>query len=145
MKVIIRLFCLILISVTFASCSVLLGGIVALDNSANKGKKEIVYEKLIELRKGKLITLELSDSTRVSGKYKGYKKNVVGNKAVTIISILDNNNESKFIDASKVHKYIYTDEGGSVSTAVSIGGVIDALIIYGLINGPGFGGGVRVF
>ena len=46
----------------------------------------------------------------------------------------------------KFNKYIYIDEGGNVWTAVAIGGVVDAAIIYGIIKGPKFGGGTgRIF
>ena len=59
MKILIRAFILILFSLMINSCSLFLGGIVALDNSANKGEKEVSYEKVIKLREGKKI-IELS-------------------------------------------------------------------------------------
>ena len=145
MKVLIRFLSLILISITFTSCSLLLGGMVALDNHVSKGEKEIKYEEIIKLNRGKRIILELTDSTIVSGIYKGFKEIDEGNKHVTIITILDKNNVVEFINNSKVNKYIYVDEGGSVWTAIAIGVVVDALLIYAFIKGPSIGGTARIF
>ena len=117
-----------------------------MDNSANKGEKEVSYEKVIKLRDGKKIIVELNDSTRIEGTYKGYKEFREGNKQIKQISIVDKNNELKTINTTDIIKYIYIDEGGNVWTAAAIGGAMDAVIIYGIIKGPKFGGGTgRIF
>ena len=51
MKILIRALILILFSLIINSCSLFLGGIVALDNSANKGEKEVSYEKVIKFKR----------------------------------------------------------------------------------------------
>ena len=144
MTILIKIFIVILLSVTLTSCSLFLGGIVALDNSANKGGKEINIEKIIKLQEGKKIILELNDSTKISGKYKGYRE-FDREKQLNIITILDENNELKSVNSSEVNKYIYIDEGGKVWVAAAIGAVFDAVVIYGIINGPKIGGTGRVF
>ena len=144
MKILIKTVILILLSLMLNSCSLFLGGIVALDNSAYKGEKEISYEKVIKLREGKKIIVELSDSTKIEGTYKGCKELSEGNRQIKRISILDKNNELKTINTSEVNKYIYIDEGGNVWTAVAIGAAVDALIIYGIIKSPKFGGTGRI-
>jgi len=123
-----------------------LGGIVALDNSANKGKKEVKYEKVIKLREGSKIFLELNDSTKVKCTYKDYKEFKKGKEEIKLIIIADENGELKSINTSEIRKYLYFDEGGNVWTAAAIGGVLDALIIYGILTGPKMGGGSgRIF
>ena len=139
MKILIRTLILISISLILNSCSLFLGGIVALDNSANKGEKEVGYEEVIKLREGKKIILELNDSTKIEGAYNGYKEFKEGNKNIKQITIVEKNNELKTYNTSEINKYIYIDEGGNVWTAVAIGGVVDAAIIYGIIKGPKFG------
>lgn len=117
-----------------------------MDNSANKGEKEVSYEKVITLREGKKIIVELNDSTKIEGEYKGYKEFDEGNRKIKQITIADKNNELKTVTTSEINKYIYLDEGGNVWTAVTIGGVVDAAIIYGIIKGPKFGAGpTRIF
>ncbi|MDP3682293.1 MAG: hypothetical protein Q8S01_00030 [Ignavibacteria bacterium] len=146
MKILIKTLLLIMISLMLNSCSLFLGGIVALDNSANKGEKEISYDKVIKLREGKKIIVELNDSTKIEGTYKDYKEFREGNEQIKQITIVDKKNELETINTSEINKYIYVDEGGHVWTAAAIGGAVDALIIYGIIKGPKFGGGTgRIF
>ncbi len=146
MKILIKSLILILISIMLNSCSLFLGGIVALDNSANKGEKEVQYEKIAKLKEGKKIILELTDSTEVKGTIKDHNEFNEGNKQVKMITLIDENNELKSINTSAISKYIYVDEGGNVWTAAAIGGVIDAFIIYGILKGPKIGlGGARIF
>ena len=88
--------------------------------------------------------MELNDSTKIEGTYKDYKEFKEGNKQIKQIKIVDKNNELKSINTSEINKYIYIDEGENVWTAVAIGGVVDAVIIYGIIKGPKFGGTGRI-
>ena len=146
MKILIKSLILILISIMLNSCSLFLGGIVALDNSANKGEKEVQYEKIIKLKEGKKIILELTDSTEVKGTIKDHNEFKEGNKQVKMITVMDENDELKSINTSVISKYIYVDEGGNVWTAAAIGGVIDAFIIYGILKDPKIGlGGARIY
>lgn len=147
MKKILKITFLLFVSAVLNSCSLFLGGIVALDNSAYEGEREIEYESIIKLEKDKKIILELTDSTKISGLYQGFQKLNKKGKEINRILILNENDELKFVNTSEISKYIYRDEGGNVWTAIAIGGVVDALIIYGALtsHGPGLGGSSRLF
>ena len=136
MKMFFKILFTVLLSISLTSCSVFLGGIVALDNSANKGNKEIKYDRIIKLDKGKKVIIELNDSTKISGIYVGYEESNEGEKEKKTITILDENNEVKSYSPSEVNKYYYIDEGGNIWTAAAIGGVVDAIIIYAILQGP---------
>ena len=138
MKALAKLLFLILFSLTFTSCSLVAVGFVALDNATSTGPKVIGYENLIKLHEGSKIILELNDSTKVSGFYKGYSESrTVGNKKVITIKVLDETGGLKLVNTSEVNKYIYIDEGGSVWTAVATGAAIDAVIIFSFIKSHG--------
>ncbi|MGE5432909.1 MAG: hypothetical protein ACM3QX_17645 [Syntrophomonadaceae bacterium] len=145
MKALTKLLFLILFPITFTSCSLISGGFVALDNDTSTGPKEIGYQDLIKLHEGRKIILELKDSTKISGLYKGYSKSTPeGNKKVITIKVLDETGELKSIEISEVKKYVYIDEGGSVWAAVATGAAIDAVLIYAFIrshHGIGIGPG----
>jgi hypothetical protein len=139
-NIFIKILFTVLLSISLTSCSVFLGGLVALDNSANKGNKEIKYDEIIKLDKGKKIILELNDSTNISGIYKGYEEFNESEKEKKTITILNENNEVKSYSTSEVNKYYYIDEGGNIWTAAAIGGVVDAIIIYAILQGPNMTG-----
>lgn len=145
MKILLKLLILSLLPLMLNSCSAFLGGIVALDNSVNSGEKEIKYEKVIELRKGSKIIMQLNDSTIVKGTYRDYKELEERNEVIKSIVIRDENDELISINTSDVCKYVYIDEGGDVWAAAAIGGVWDVIIIYGILKSPKLGGGVRIF
>lgn len=147
MKKIIKIIYLISISAVLNSCSLFLGGIVALDNSAYEGEREINYESIIKLEKDKKIILELTDSTKISGLYQGFQKLNEKGKEIKSILVLNENDELKFVNTFEISKYIYKDEGGNVWTAIAIGGVVDALIIYSALTSRGswLGGSSTLF
>ncbi|NOX65140.1 MAG: hypothetical protein GXO85_04900 [Chlorobi bacterium] len=97
-----------------------LGGVVYLDNSVNKGEKEIKLEQLAEINEGEKIVLELNDSTKITGLNKGIHEFDEVHKQDTKVSILDKNNIIKTINTSDVNKYYYVDEGGNVWLAFAI-------------------------
>jgi len=139
MKIIIKILVLLLLILTLNSCSLFLGGVVYLDNSVNKGEKEIKLEQLTEINEDKKIVLVLNDSTKIIGFYKGINEFDKGYKRDTMVSILDKNDIIKTINTSDVNKYYYVDEGGNVWLAFAMGAVIDVLI-YGIIKTNGIGG-----
>jgi hypothetical protein len=139
------LLLIVLSSLTFTSCSLFLGGIVALDNNANKGEREIKYEEAAQLRNGSKIILVLNDSTKVCGVYKGHREYKEAGNTIQTITLLDKNDVLKFINTSDVSKIIYIDEGGNVWKAVSIGAIFDAVIIYSILKNPGIGMSGKVF
>lgn len=119
-----------------------------MDNATSTGPKVIGYEDLIKLHDGRKVILELNDSTKVSGVYKGYNESrTEENKKVISIKVLNEIGGLRLVNASEINKYIYVDEGGSFWTAVAIGAAIDAVIIFSIIKSQSsfLGGTGRIF
>ena len=126
----------------FTSCSVIWGGIVAIDNSINKGPHEIDLNKLGKLKNGKKVILDLKDSTEISGSFQVIKDNSKNDLGKIIV--IANNEGQKQINTSDVNKYIYIDEGGNVWLAAAIGAIFDAIIIYTISHSHKSGMGITL-
>ncbi|VAX28705.1 hypothetical protein MNBD_IGNAVI01-588 [hydrothermal vent metagenome] len=140
----IKIFVLLILILNFTSCSLFLGGVVYLDNSVNKGEREIKLEQLSKIKEGGKIVLELNDSTKITGFYKSIKNFDEGHKQDTMIYVIDKDKIIKTVNISDINKYYYVDEGGNVWFAVAMGAAID-LLIYGIISTNGIGAGGAMF
>jgi hypothetical protein len=138
-----QIMILALIPIIFNSCSVIWGGIVAIDNSINEGPHEIDLDKMSKLKKGKRIILELNDSTQISGTYYGMETE--GDKSnQKRINLKLENEDKRQINSSDVNKYTYIDEGGNVWLAAAIGAMFDAIFIYTMLHSHNSGIGLML-
>lgn len=141
MKITIKYLSLIFSPVVFVSCSLSLGGMVALDNSLSADSKEINLNKLSELKADSEIILELTDSAIVQGEFEGIEYTTIDNTQKTVIKLSNNDSNIQYIDIKEINRCTKINEDGSIWTAVAIGATIDAIIIYlASTSNGGFGG-----
>ncbi len=130
MKILMKYIITIISSLFLVSCSLSLGGLVALDNSLAAGPNELDLTKLSELKKGTKVIIELPDSTIISGILKTYEEIITTKSKEVKIIVEIGDKETEIIVSDQVAKCTFIDEGGSVWTAMAIGAAIDAIIIY---------------
>ena len=130
MKTIIKYTLIAACSILLTSCSLTFSGLVALDNSINSGSKKIEFKKLTKLKEGTKVAVELTDSTVISGTLISFEENKSYNGKEFQIGVLDSNKQLKLVSPGEVNNCTYIEEGGSIWTALIIGAVIDAVIIY---------------
>lgn len=126
----IKFVVLLLIVMSFTSCSAFLGGLVALDNAANKGPKIIKPEQIKDIHEGNKVIIELKDSTKVSGTFQKYENINKKNGSIKRVTIFDTDNKNISVNTSDINKFTFIDEGGNVWVAVAIGAAIDSFLIY---------------
>ncbi len=129
-----KIITIILISSIFlTSCSLTLGGIVALDNATNAGEK--VIENYEDLKPNQKIKIEFLNKTNLSGLFKAITK-VSGENQIIIVDEKAITDTFRISDISRIYSI---NEGGNVYAAVAIGAVIDVVILIIINNGINLG------
>jgi hypothetical protein len=130
MKVLVSYILIIFGSFSLSSCSLSFGGLVALDNSINKGTKKISSEKISTVKMGSRVTINMVDSTSISGTLNSYSED----KKSKSLTIEDDNNKLHNIRFNDISNITYIYKSGNVWTAIAIGAVIDAIMFYVISN-----------
>ena len=121
---------LMLISSLFlTSCSLTLGGIVALDNETNTGDK--IIENYKDLKPNQKVKIEFLNKTQITGLFEA--------SGESHVLIKDEKSELDTFKISEISKIYSINESGSVLTAVAIGAVVDVIFIIIINNGMNFG------
>lgn len=145
MKIFMKYILFVVGSLFLASCSLSLGGLVALDNSFAAGSKEIDLNKLSKLKKGTKVIFELADSTTISGTFEAYEE-IINNKTKEVkVTVLSNEERLQIINSAEVNNCTIIDEGSNIWTAIAIGATIDAILIYFGSKSKGSLGNARIF
>lgn len=135
MKKFINTWILILIFLFAGGCTLIVPGVIAVDNTINKGANEIEVGEVVKLEKNSNVLVVFDDSTKITGQLYAIERDVRNRDMISKLKIHTEDEKKIIINTNDIDKLYFVEEGGSIWVGAALGAAIDVIVFLLISSG----------